>query len=145
MVQNNYTAGTMIVEAIRCPGGSEVIRVEIPPEKHKYIRYSDFHIQYNKCEIAVYVYLEGASEEKKSLLPSMIRDNEKIELNYKEGRVTVTPIKGNMIAMNGYFPRLQPWTYFLCFFLLLPLLCSYTLFLFIAYLPCYGFTGLLSS
>ncbi|KAE7998802.1 hypothetical protein FH972_003310 [Carpinus fangiana] len=108
MVENNYTAGTMIVEAIRCPGGSELIRVKIPPEKHKYIRYSDLHIPYNKCQIAVCVYLEGASEEeKKYLLPSMIRDNEKIELNYKEGGVTVTPIKGNMIAMNGFVIKLK--------------------------------------
>ncbi|XP_059433306.1 uncharacterized protein LOC132166498 isoform X2 [Corylus avellana] len=107
-VQNNSTVGTMIVEAIRCPAGSEVIRIKIPPEKHEYIRYSDFHIEYNKCDIAVYVYLEGASgSEKKSLLPSMIRDNEKIELNYIEGRVTVSPIKGSMIAMNGLVIKLK--------------------------------------
>jgi hypothetical protein len=49
------------------------------------------------------VYLEGASKkEKKSLMASRIRDNETLVLNYENGTVTVTPIKGNIVAMTGY-------------------------------------------
>jgi hypothetical protein len=103
LVKNGHSTGTFVVEALRYPARSEVLRRVIPPGKHTYISYNDLHIEYTKCHIAVYVYPEGASKkEKKSLMASRIRDNETLVLNYENGTVTVTPNKGNIVAMNGY-------------------------------------------
>jgi hypothetical protein len=103
LVKNDHKTGTFVVKALRYPAKSEVLRTVIPPGKQEYISYNDLHIEYNVCEIAVHVYFEDDLEKaEKSLMASTIRDNQTIVLDHENGTVTVTPSKGNMIAMNGY-------------------------------------------
>ncbi|XP_041003706.1 uncharacterized protein LOC121249101 [Juglans microcarpa x Juglans regia] len=101
----NMSDVTMKVDVMVHPGNfpSEASPSEIPAGEHRYICYADIGIEYNPDrDFEVLAYFEGAQEkDKKSISPSEIRDNARIELNYLSGTVTALPIKGKMIAMNG--------------------------------------------
>ncbi|XP_059433621.1 uncharacterized protein LOC132166756 isoform X2 [Corylus avellana] len=56
----------------------------------------------------VLVYLEGSREMGEThILPADIRANEKLELNYLNHAITITPTRGHFISRLGFIIRLK--------------------------------------
>ncbi|EEF33016.1 conserved hypothetical protein [Ricinus communis] len=101
-LENRHT-DTMILEVTKHLGTVPYVSIKIPPGEVKDLCYGDLHIEDNPDRPPlVSVFVEGAAEvEKKYIFSSFIRDHAKLVLNFENGKVTVLPVKGNVLARIG--------------------------------------------
>ncbi|XP_059432850.1 uncharacterized protein LOC132166106 [Corylus avellana] len=99
----------MKVEVTRDPGKFPMFEFVIPSGGHKYMCYEDLHIEYNRDRpVNILVYVEGSREMgETNILPADIRANEKLELNYLNRAITITPTKGHFFSRLGFIILLK--------------------------------------
>ncbi|XP_015580975.2 uncharacterized protein LOC8276201 [Ricinus communis] len=107
-LENRHT-DTMILEVTKHLGTVPYVSIKIPPGEVKDLCYGDLHIEDNPDRPPlVSVFVEGAAEvEKKYIFSSFIRDHAKLVLNFENGKVTVLPVKGNVLARIGCIVKLR--------------------------------------
>ncbi|XP_059432853.1 uncharacterized protein LOC132166107 [Corylus avellana] len=105
----NAYGRAMKVEVRRDPGNFLEFEFVIPSGDYKYMRYEDLHIECNRDRpVNVLVYLEGSREMGETyILPADIRANEKLELNYLNRAITITPTRGHFISRLGLIITLK--------------------------------------